>query len=297
VALTSSSPINFCMRDKFLRQSQKEDYVFSQQALKALFAILSSFYNYLLQEEKIQSNPIALIRQKSKFIQTMANEPMIRRLSESAWHTVIQLVGEAANKNQYYERDLFILTCFYSMYLRISEIISTPRWTPTMGDFNKDIDNNWWFNSVGKGNKARKIAVSPVMLNALKHYRQYYLELSPLPSIGEKTPLISHITNKNKSISSQRPIRQLIQVWFDNASKQLASNGQKEESEELKVATVHWLRHTGISDDVKIRPREHVRDDAGHSSSAITDRYINVELKERAKSARKKKLISAIDKK
>jgi hypothetical protein len=55
-------------------------------------------------------------------------------------------------------------------------------------------------------------------------------------------------------------------------------------------ATVHWLRHTGISDDVKIRPREHVRDDAGYSSSAITDRYVDVELKERHKSAKKKKI-------
>lgn len=59
----------------------------------------------------------------------------------------------------------------------------------------------------------------------------------------------------------------------------------------LRVATVHWLRHTGISEDVKIRPREHVRDDAGHSSSAITDRYIDVELKERAKSAKMKPIV------
>jgi|GEM_PF-3743224 hypothetical protein len=43
-------------------------------------------------------------------------------------------------------------------------------------------------------------------------------------------------------------------------------------------ATVHWLRHTGISDDVKHRPREHVHDDAGHGSGAITDRYIDVNL-------------------
>ncbi len=53
-------------------------------------------------------------------------------------------------------------------------------------------------------------------------------------------------------------------------------------------ATVHWLRHTGISDDVKRRPREHVRDDAGHSSGAITDKYIDVELSARAKSAKAK---------
>ena len=51
---------------------------------------------------------------------------------------------------------------------------------------------------------------------------------------------------------------------------------------------MHWLRHTGSSDDVKIRPKDHVRDDAGHSSSAITDKYIDIELLERHRSARKK---------
>ena len=38
------------------------------------------------------------------------------------------------------------------------------------------------------------------------------------------------------------------------------------------------------------RPVAHVRDDAGHSSSAITDRYNDIELTERYKSAKKKKL-------
>ena len=63
-----------------------------------------------------------------------------------------------------------------------------------------------------------------------------------------------------------------------------------EESEQLKAATVHWLRHTGISDDVKHRPREHVRDDAGHSSSAITDRYIDIELRQRHSTAKNKRI-------
>ena len=64
--------------------------------------------------------------------------------------------------------------------------------------------------------------------------------------------------------------------------------GKNEEANGLRNGTVHWLRHTGISEDVKHRPREHVRDDAGHSSGAITDKYIDVELKERAKSAKDK---------
>ena len=68
----------------------------------------------------------------------------------------------------------------------------------------------------------------------------------------------------------------------------MKSDGFTDEAEQLSSATVHWLRHTGISDDVKIRPREHVRDDAGHSSGAITDRYIDIELRERHQSAKEK---------
>jgi hypothetical protein len=72
----------------------------------------------------------------------------------------------------------------------------------------------------------------------------------------------------------------------------LRQDGHQEDAESLLEVTVHWLRHTGISDDVQIRPKEHVRDDAGHSSSAITDKYIDIELKERHKSAKHKSLKS-----
>ena len=76
----------------------------------------------------------------------------------------------------------------------------------------------------------------------------------------------------------------------DKAIEQLNADSFTDDAEALAQATVHWLRHTGISDDVKIRPREHVRDDAGHSSSAITDKYIDVEKRERHRSARKKQI-------
>ena len=95
-------------------------------------------------------------------------------------------------------------------------------------------------------------------------------------------------TKGSGPIKSTNYIRKIVQYCFDQAIEQLNQDGFSEEAETLNEATVHWLRHTGISDDVKIRPREHVRDDAGHSSSAITDRYIDIELRERHRSARKK---------
>ena len=253
-----------------------------------MFGILSSIYNYLIQEEITQVNPVMLIRQKSKFTQKQSKAQVVRRLSNNQWQTVINLAKEKAKSDINHERTVFMLSCLYAMYLRISELTSTPRWTPTMGDFFKDSDNNWWFKTIGKGNKVRQIAVSDDMLEALKHYRTAYLKLSPLPYPSEKTPLIAHIRNANQSMTSDRLIRVLVQKCFDEAADKLESDGQQEEANSLKVVTVHWLRHTGISEDVKRRPREHVRDDAGHSSSAITDRYVDIELKERAKSAKNK---------
>ena len=89
-------------------------------------------------------------------------------------------------------------------------------------------------------------------------------------------------------MSDTAPIRRLVQGCFDLAAEALRQSNQCEEADNLHSATVHWLRHTGISEDVKIRPREHVRDDAGHSSSATTDRYIDVELQARHESAQHK---------
>lgn len=222
-------------------------------------------------------------------MQKNATAPTIRRLSDKQWQTVIGGAKRKAKNNFRYEREVFLLSCLYSLYLRISELIAKPDWTPTMGDFFQDNDNNWWFKTLGKGRKLRQIAVSDTMLAALKHYRSVYLGLPPYPDINEETPLISQIRNRNKSIANDRSVRQMVQDCFDDAMASLMKT-DPQEGTNLATATVHWLRHTGISEDVKVRPREHVRDDAGHSSSAITDKYIDVELKARAKSAKQKTL-------
>lgn len=256
-------------------------------SMRELFAILSSFYNFLLQEEYALANPVAMIRQKSKFIRKSQSSPKIRRLSELQWQYIIATAKELASEDAgRYERTLFILSALYSMYLRISECVASPRWTPIMNHFYKDNDKHWWFTTVGKGNKERQIAVSDAMLKALKRWRKH-LGLSPLPSPADTSPLLPKTKGKG-AIQSANYIRIIVQNCFDKAKEKLIQDGMEDESETLNEATVHWLRHTGISDDVKIRPREHVRDDAGHSSSAITDRYINIERRERHQSAKKK---------
>jgi len=264
-----------------------KNYKSSEKTFREIFAITSSFYNFLIQEKYTEINPLLQIRQKSKYFRKRQGKTTIRRLGELQWDTVIEVARELAESDpDKHERTLFIISALYVMYLRISELVSSERWLPKMCDFHRDHDGNWWFTTVGKGNKERQIAVSDSMLNALKRWRKH-LRLPPLPSIDDQTPLISKERGKGP-ITSTNQIRNIVQFCFDQAINRLRADGFNEEANGLQTATVHWLRHTGISDDVKIRPREHVRDDAGHSSSATTDKYIDIDLRERHASAKKK---------
>ena len=268
--------------------STSGEYAASQSAIQSLFSVLSSFFNFLIQENYITANPIAQLRQKSKFLRKkQQSKGQIRRLSPLQWDYVMEAAETLARKDPLvHERTLFIMNALYAMYLRISELVETSRWQPQMGHFHSDQEANWWFVTVGKGNKEREISVSNAMLEALKRYR-LSRDLPPLPGPGESTPLI-HKTRGKGGITSTRQIRGIVQKCFDLATARIRTEGFSDEADRLSNATVHWLRHTGISEDVKHRPREHVRDDAGHGSSAITDRYIDVERTERHASARNK---------
>ena len=265
-----------------------EDYQLSERSLKEIFTALSSFYNFLIQENYFDKNPILQIRQKSKYFTKKSQHTIIRRLSELQWGYLIETAELMTEENQSHERTLFIISALYGLYLRISELTASERWVPMMGHFFRDADGLWWFKTVGKGNKERIITVSTAMMKALKRYRKS-LELPSLPALNEQAPLLPKNLGPG-AISSSRYIRQLAQTCFDKTIERLKKDNFFDEAEQLMNATVHWLRHTGISDDVKIRPREHVRDDAGHSSSAITDKYIDIELRDRHRTGKQKKL-------
>lgn len=259
----------------------------SQGAIQEIFAILSTYYNFLIAEEYAVSNPIALIRQKSKFVRKSQQKAPVRRLSILQWETVLESAEAMAHENpKMHERTRFILSLLYGMYLRISELVANERHMPAMNDFYKDSQGRWWFRTIGKGNKERQIAVSDAMLKSLSRWR-LHMGLSALPSPADNAPLIPKIRGTGP-MTDTAPIRRLIQTCFNAAEHRLHLAGHQDEAEHIACATVHWLRHTGISEDVKTRPREHVRDDAGHSSSATTDRYIDVELAARHQSAKQK---------
>ena len=278
------------VKSKHGTQPANTDYVFTQTGMRALFSVLSSFFNFLIQEEVTESNPVLLIRQKSKFLQTQHVKAPVRRISQLQWEFVLETAEQLAAKDTRHERTLFIMNCLFGLYLRISELVADERSTPMMGDFRKDSDGNWWLHVLGKGNKSRIVTVSDDMLAALMRFRAS-LGLSLLPTADDSSPLIPKNLGRGP-ITSTRQIRVIVQNCFDLSYQRMRDEGFESDASELEVATVHWLRHTGISEDVKIRPREHVRDDAGHASMQTTDRYIDSDLRERHSSGKNKKIIT-----
>lgn len=268
----------------------KEHYHLSQKALQEVFTVLRSFYNYLVLEERVSINPVALIRQKSKYLQKNQSQASIKRLTDQQWEVCIETAKEMAISDPYHERTLFIITALYLLYLRISELAASSRWVPQMSHFYQDSQSNWWFKTVGKGNKLRTIAVSDDMLVALQKYRES-MQLPALPYPDDKTPLIPKEKGRG-AITSTRHIRRVVQLCFNKTIDKLREKDFSVEADMLEVATVHWLRHTGISDDInkRMRPVSHVRDDAGHSSSVTTDKYNDIELTQRNETAKNKKL-------
>lgn len=267
----------------------KSDYNLSQSSIQESFAILSTFFNFLVAEEHIRSNPIVMIRQKSRYFKKHQSSPPVRRLTHIQWAAVLKSINHVNNKTIIWkERTRFLLSLFYGLYLRISEVTATDRYVPTMNCFVKDANDNWWFKTIGKGNKERQIAVSNSVLESLKRWRTF-LGLSPLPSPSDTTPLVPKIRGYGP-MTNTAPIRRIMQECFNKAFEML-DNSHPDEAHGLRDVTVHWLRHTGISEDVKTRPLNHVRDDAGHESIVTTNRYISSFNVERHESARNKTYI------
>jgi len=269
------------------KQPDRSTYQLSNKSLEAVFATLSSLYTFLQQEDYLEVNPISLIRQKKGYIQRQQVRKVTRKLSKLQWNTVITAVQEMADEDPQHERTLFLMSAFYLLGVRISELAYTSDRMATMGSFAPDKQSLWWFTTVGKGNKVRDIAVPDELLTALKRYRNH-LDLSPLPSREEPLPLFPKL--KGKSGLGARQIRNIVQSVFDRAIQQLQMQGKTDEAEDLATATVHWLRHTAISTDVESRPREHIRDDVGHENPATMDKYIDTDRVARHRSAQHKKL-------
>ncbi|MFQ3292856.1 tyrosine-type recombinase/integrase [Reinekea sp.] len=267
----------------------KSKYRPSQQSLASLFTANNAFYKHLIDEEYLIGNPVPLAKKDCRYFIKDAQVRKIKRLSEDQWEFVLTTAIDLADNDVFYERSLFLIITLKALFLRISELSDRDEWSPTMGDFWKDHDGNWWLKIYGKGRKIRDVSVPNNYLDYLRRYRLSQ-SLPALPSPSEPSPIIFKLRGPGSPTSRQ--LTRLVQELFDKAYDKMVKEKGVEDSQQLKESSTHWLRHTGASMEIERgRDMKDLSDDLGHSSMATTDTvYVQSENKKRAESGRNRKI-------
>lgn len=263
------------LRKKFVPNPQG----LSPSNIVQLIAICSSFYRYLIYNNVVVANPA--MAAKDRIPPAKKSSCKIgRELSLEQWKYVIEVAVKMADKDSKYERDLFILVTSYSMYLRGAELSGSEYWTPTMGAFVEN-DGTWWFEVVGRNNEISRVSVRPDFVPYLMRYRKSR-NLSPLPSRGETTPLLTTIDGRPGL--TDRQIRQVIQNLFDCAHAQMKRDGFSDgDCMALLSASITWLRNTSASLDAPKRDPVQLRKDLRQKTLATTlDRYYGQDIEDQS---------------
>ena len=276
-------------KSQLSKEVDKKKYRPSQQTLTSTFTAIIVFYNYLMGEELCYGNPAQIAKKDCKHFISDTQVKEVKRLSSSQWQYLLDTAVDMADNDPLYERNLFVIASLKTLFLRISELSERDNWSPIMGHFWQDEDENWWLKVFGKGRKLRDTTVPSDFIPFLKRYR-LSRDISGLPSSGENNVLVEKIRGQGGMTS--RHLRRLVQDIFDNAFARMKKLEGENRAMKLKEATTHWLRHTGASMEIERgRALKDLSEDLGHASMATTDTvYVQSENKMRAESGKKRKV-------
>jgi len=276
-------------KSQVIKTVDKKKYRPSQQTLTSTFTAIIVFYNYLMGEEYCYGNPAQIAKKDCKHFISDAQIKEVKRLTGAQWQYLIDTAVEMANQNAVYERNLFVIAALKTLFLRISELSERENWSPIMGHFWQDEDENWWFKAFGKGRKLRDTTVPPDFLLFLERYR-LSRGLSGLPASSENTVLVEKI--RGQGGMTTRHLRRIVQDIFDQAFYKMKDAEGENKAMKLREATTHWLRHTGASMEIERgRALKDLSEDLGHASMATTDTvYVQTENKQRAESGKKRRV-------
>ncbi|MGY6126909.1 tyrosine-type recombinase/integrase (plasmid) [Paraburkholderia strydomiana] len=253
----------------------------SSASQRQALIILNAMFTWLVSAGYLRGNPMALLRQRAK-----RSAPRVTRyLSLSLWDEVKefvqQLPQETDAQRAYYARCRWLTTLFYLQGMRISEVAGGQ-----MGSFFRrlgpDGRDQWWLETLGKGDKERIVPVSIELVQELRSYRTAH-GLPALPVRSENTPLIIPFKGKKRCLS-RSAVHDAIKGVFSGAAMWLRSKGPEfaDRADELERASAHWLRHTAGSHQadsgVDLRT---IRDNLGHVSLNTTSLYLHTEDDER----------------
>jgi len=237
--------------------------------------ILNVLFSWLVNAGYLAGNPLSLSRQRAR----KAKPRITRYIEDDLWLEVKLAIDampkETDREREHYFRIRWLFSLLYLCGLRISEVTSN-----TMGCFfcrrDKDGEEHWWLEILGKGDKLRMIPATDELMVELARYRRE-LGLSPCPLNGETTPLLLPIGGKHR-VMTRGATHAIVKQIFQMTASRIRERGIdfENKAQRIEQASAHWLRHTAGShmtnNDVDLR---HVRDNLGHESISTTSIYLH----------------------
>lgn len=254
----------------------------TKTSVRKTIKILDSFFNYLVQNNYLTGNPLAVDRRRKR---RNIEKPKIvdRYLEMDEIHTILNALDAVHPENdkksfQVLRARYIILLLFYTG-LRIAEASNH-----TMGDFIQRGDL-WFLRVLGKGSKLRDIPIPDELLDAMAEFRLAIGLPSPQPQFKETTPLIPMI-NLKQSITTRR-IDQILRWAFELGARNLEP-AHPHKASKLRLASAHWLRHSYVTYLLESgAPLKVAQENAGHSDIGTTMLYRHVAEDDRHEATRR----------
>jgi site-specific recombinase XerD len=267
----------------------------AEKSVNKAVKIIEALFRYLVDAGFLKASPVIGRRKRSVTASERAIEvserflPMeLLDLTIDHLHSVAQNIAHDEDLKTEYKklmRAKFIIQFLRDTGLRAEELVNAK-----MGDF-KIEKRKWILKVIGKGRKARHIAIQARLRETIMEYRVIN-GLPPYPTINEETPLFS-------SLLEVRPMttRRLRQVVGESFS--LVADGLRREAERLNpashrygelirqssilsVASPHWLRHSHATEYLRETGNNTfaTMQRLGHSNMNTTSLYVHLDSDE-----------------
>lgn len=243
----------------------------TESSLRQARTIVNAMFTWLVQARYLAGNPCALTRKRGR---KGLKRPM-RYLKMETWRFLRAWIGampeRTATERQTRARAKHLSALLYLTAARLSEAAGA-----RMGSFERDDGGAWWWRVVGKGQVEALIPATPDLMESLREYRAFY-GLPPLPSQGEKTPLVMRLDGPSAgdALLSDNMVYRAAKKIFEGAAAAAEVEGLSEIAANLRGASTHWMRHTALTHqldagvDLLV-----VRDNGRHASIATTSIYL-----------------------
>lgn len=269
----------------------------SPAAQRRALTMLGTFYRFLVDQRYLTGNPWTGVRKPRAARGTMDAD---RSLTQQEWRYIQQQLAMLAPTSANL-RLRFALPLLYTCRLRRDEAVRAKvqdlHWTVCPAQGAEPEVSGWELSVTGKGGKLRKVPLGPANINALSEYlgsrglerlilapdnAEAHL-LGKAIDVAERAPWSPSArmpVDPRAGISGQTLYDQ-IKAFFTSCAERLGTDSPQAASQ-LRRASTHWLRHTGITHSLAAgTPIDVEMAIAGHSSAATTGKYTHAEQRRR----------------